>query len=137
MTIPRSDASQVTTQRRVLGQVIFCKGCCCGRTDRGLPAVPVERIKRVWKTEDLNRVIQLTMSGCVGPCDVPNVAVVVTAAGTRWFGRLETDSHYDLLVDWARACRAAGLVLPLPEALEPHGFDPFVDAVEFDTRRRR
>jgi hypothetical protein len=59
------------TKRQVLGQLVLCKGCCCGRTDRGLPEVPVERIKEIWQREKLNRSIQLTISGCLGPCDVP------------------------------------------------------------------
>ena len=30
--------------------------------------------------EKLNRTIQLTISGCLGPCDVPNVALLLTPA---------------------------------------------------------
>jgi hypothetical protein len=47
MTVP------LTTERHVLGQMILCKGCCCGRTDRGLPEVPVQRIKEIWQREKL------------------------------------------------------------------------------------
>jgi cobaltochelatase CobN len=71
--------SRLTTRVRSPAQLLLCKGCCCGRTDRGLPEVPVERIKAAWKAEKLNRGVQLTISGCLGPCDLPNVAVLVTA----------------------------------------------------------
>jgi len=113
------------TRVKSQAQVLLCKGCCCGRTDRGLPDVPVDRIKAAWKAEKLNRSVQLTISGCLGPCDLPNVAVVVTSAGTEWYGNLDGDAHYDALIAWARASAAAGAVVPLPELLEPHRFDRF------------
>jgi hypothetical protein len=106
-------------------QLLLCKGCCCGRTDRGLPEVPVDRIKAIWKAEKLNRAVQLTISGCLGPCDLPNVAVVVTAAGTEWFGRLAGDAIYDAIIAWARACQEAGSTLPLPENLNRLRFERF------------
>jgi cobaltochelatase CobN len=106
----------VNTKRQALGQLILCKGCCCGRTDRGLPEVPVEWIKEVWQKEKLNRTIQLTVSGCLGPCDVPNVVLMITPEGNEWLGRIE-GAAYDQLIEWARACQAAGAVVPLPETL--------------------
>jgi hypothetical protein len=65
----------LTTNRdKALGGIVFCQGCCCGRTDRGRPELPVERLKAAWKADKLNQAVQLTISGCLGPCDVPNVA---------------------------------------------------------------
>ena len=61
-------------------------GCCCGQTDRGFPPVPVERLKAVWKAEKLNKTVQLTISGCLGPCDLANVILVMTAGSMYWFG---------------------------------------------------
>jgi broad specificity phosphatase PhoE len=110
-----------------LGQLVLCEGCCCGRTAGGFPEVPVARIKAVWKAEKLNRAIQLTISGCLGPCDVPNVAVIITRNGIDWFGGLAGDATYDLLVDWARACHAAGRVLPVPREVLSKRIERFVD----------
>lgn len=118
----------LTTRIQSPAQVLLCKGCCCGRVDRGLPAVPVERIKAIWKAEKLNRAVQLTISGCLGPCDLPNVAVVVTPSGVSWYGRLDSDAHYDALIAWARACLARGESLPLPEAWTSRRFDRFATA---------
>ena len=105
--------------------VMLCKGCCCGKTERGLPEVPVERIKAAWKAEKLNKAVQLTISGCLGPCDLPNVAVVVTPAGTDWYGNLAGDAIYDALIAWARACKAAGRALPVPEEIAACRFERF------------
>jgi hypothetical protein len=114
------------TKRHVLGQMILCKGCCCGRTDRGFPEVPVERIKEIWKREKLNSSIQLTISGCLGPCDVPNVVLLITPAGNQWLGRIVGDAAYDQLIQWARDCNANGTVVPLPESLAGNRLDRFV-----------
>jgi hypothetical protein len=124
MTVARPERSgaSVSSARQARGQVILCQGCCCGRTDRGFPEVPVGRIKAAWKSGRLNRTIQLTISGCVGPCDVANVAVVVGPAGTSWFGALDAQ-HYDILIRWAEECHSAGALLPLPSALRGHRFD--------------
>ncbi|MDR3639088.1 MAG: (2Fe-2S) ferredoxin domain-containing protein [Isosphaeraceae bacterium] len=126
---PIGDAAPLTTKVKSQAQILLCKGCCCGQTDRGLPEVPVERIKAAWKSEKLNRGVQLTISGCLGPCDLPNVAVVVTSTGTQWYGNLDGDAHYDALIAWARSSTASGAVAPLPEALEAYRFERFPDAM--------
>ena len=62
------------TKRRVIGQLIICKGCCCGATQNGRPEVPVEWLKEEWRKRRLLKRFQLSISGCLGPCDLPNVA---------------------------------------------------------------
>jgi cobaltochelatase CobN len=119
------DPTPRTTRIKSPAQVLLCKGCCCGRTDRGLPEVPVERIKAAWKAEKLNRAVQLTISGCLGPCDLPNVAVVVSAHGAEWYGHLAGDGHYDALIAWARARLATGTDLPAPEGWAEYRFERF------------
>lgn len=117
----------VVTKRHVLGQLVICKGCCCGRVDKGRPGLPEERLKTTWKKERLLKTIQLTISGCLGPCDVPNVVQIVTPAGIEWYGRLDEDAHYDALIEWARACHAAHSLLPRPSSFEAHQFDGFIE----------
>jgi cobaltochelatase CobN len=118
-------SNPLATTRRPLAQVVFCLGCCCGRTDRGHPEVPVERLKAAWKGEKLNRSVQLTISGCLGPCDLANVALVITPEGNLWLGGLAGDDPYDALTDWARESHRRGKLVPLPESLLSHRFDRF------------
>ena len=66
--------------------------------------MPLDWLKPMWKSEKLNKTVQLTVSGCLGPCDLPNVAVIVTAEGVEWYGNLAGDAVYDALVSWAAAC---------------------------------
>lgn len=104
------------TKRQALGQLIVCKGCCCGQTERGLPAVPVEYLKKIWKDEKLNRFVQLTISGCLGPCDAVNVALILRPVGMEWLGGL-AGHDYDLLIAWARDCARERGLLPLDNVL--------------------
>ena len=118
-----STEEEVRTKRHALAQLVLCKGCCCGRPDKGRPAVPEERMTATWKKEHLLKTVQLTISGCLGPCDVPNVVQIITPEGTEWYGRIEEEAQYDELIEWARACQAAKQVLPRPESLAAHRFD--------------
>ena len=117
-----------TPRRRILGQIVLCEGCCCGRTDRGFKPVPRDWIKQQWKDEKLNKSVQLTISGCVGPCDLANVVCVVSANGVQWFGGLQEQRQYGLFLDWARASRDAGVLLELPAELNRHRFERFAAA---------
>ncbi len=123
---PPAEAALPATGRRTLGQVIICLGCCCGRTDRGRPEVPVEWLKAEWKSRRLLKQVQLSISGCLGPCDVPNVAAMATAEGTTWLHHLTTRAHFEALLEWATATAEAGRVLPLPPSLAEHVFDRFL-----------
>jgi cobaltochelatase CobN len=131
------------TSRKTLAQVVLCLGCCCGRTDKGHPPVPVDWMKQEWRARTLPKKVHLTISGCLGPCDVTNVVLVMMGDRQVWLGNLSTQDHYLLLADWASACAAADAVLPLPHALEPFHLDRFhagpgtsriFDSNQFDTQ---
>ncbi len=114
-----------TNRDRVLGQIVFCEGCCCGQTGKGFPSFPRDWLKQQWKEEKLNRSVQLTISGCLGPCDLANVFCVISSEGLQWFGGLHEQWQYDLLLDWALASRDAGVLIELPAELNPHRFKRF------------
>ena len=116
---------RLRTRRRPLAQIVLCQGCCCGQTGRGLPAVPLDLLKPAWKAEKLNKVVQLTISGCLGPCDLPNICCINTPDGQAWYGRLTTPEDYAVLLNWARRCREQGQLLPLPDELAHLRFSPW------------
>src|ERR1039457_1629966 len=115
----------VTTKRLVIGQVSVCIGCCCGQTERGKPAVPVEWLKTEWRRRGLLKNIQLTISGCLGPCDLLNVVSIASSGGYIWLGNIRHFHQYASLVDWASQSKAAETLLPLPPEFEELRFDPF------------
>ncbi len=115
----------LSTKRLVIGNVAVCFGCCCGQTDRGKPAVPVEWLKSEWRRRGLLKNMQLSISGCLGPCDLPNVVRIDTPEERIWLGNVERDEQYRELLDWAARSKTAGRCLPLPQGLRGHTLDPF------------
>jgi hypothetical protein len=118
---------KLITKRQVLGQLTICNGCCCGATDRGRPAVPVDWLKEEWRRRGLLKKVQLTISGCVGPCDVPNVVVITSSEGTQWFGGITERDEYQTLLVWASRSKDKGVLLPPPDELRRHVLDPFLE----------
>jgi cobaltochelatase CobN len=116
---------RLRTRRRPLAQIVLCQGCCCGQTGRGLPEVPLDWLKPLWKLEKLNKIVQLTVSGCLGPCDLPNVCCINTPGEQAWYGRLTTREDYAVLLAWGRRCRERGELVPLPGELEHLRFTPW------------
>ena len=69
-------------------QVMVCVGCCCGQVERGRSEVPIYELKFLWKNYGLRKKVQLTVSGCLGPCDMHNVALLISDGGQIWLGNL-------------------------------------------------
>jgi cobaltochelatase CobN len=113
------------TKRLLVAQVALCRGCCCGAAEKGNPKVPVEWMKDEWKKHGLKTSIQLTISGCLGPCDLSNVASISSAKQTVWLGCLRDFAHYAALLEWSLLSREAGHALQLPGDLSELRFDPF------------
>ena len=113
------------TKRLVVGQITICHGCCCGNTERGLPEVPANWLKDEWRKRGLLKRVQLTISGCVGPCDVPNVVVIASSAGTEWLGNISSFDQYRSLLEWAVRCRDSGEMLTLPPDFRACRVNPF------------
>jgi predicted metal-binding protein len=110
----------LTTKRRVIAQVFVCQGCCCGQVERGRPAVPAEWLKREWRRRGLLQRVQLTISGCLGPCDVPNVVAVITRQKIAWLGNIARKDQYLSLLDWASRTKDQGRAVDLPKELTAH-----------------
>ncbi len=113
------------TKRKVIGQMIVCCGCCCGATQKGRPEVPVEWLKDEWRKRGLLKRFQLTVSECVGPCDIPNVVVVNSDNGSQWLGNIGAFDQYRSLVEWAVRCVECGHLLELPSELQEHLTEPW------------
>jgi hypothetical protein len=115
----------VKTKRLVVWQMTICRGCCCGNVERGLPEVPVEWLKSEWRKRGLLKRVQLSISGCVGPCDVPNVVVITSSSSTEWLGNIVKFDRYRSLIEWAVRCRDASEMLTLPREFHECRISPF------------
>lgn len=116
------------TKRMVPAHILVCNGCCCGQTQKGHPPVPLDWLKQEFKARKLLRKVHLTIAGCLGPCDTPNVICINFATGTRWFGNLTHFWQYEAILDWASASAEAGSLLPLPAFLVDHEMDVLLPA---------
>jgi hypothetical protein len=119
------DNFSLTTKRIVIGHLTVCQGCCCGNTENGRPPVPVEWLKKEWRARGLLKRVQLSISGCLGPCDVPNVVTIANETGTVWLGQISEFQQYQALVDWASRSKDAGELLLLPKEFRRHALHPF------------
>lgn len=119
----------LTTKRQVLGQVLVCSGCCCGRTDKGKPEIPLEWLKKSWKSAGLLKKIQLTISGCLGPCDLVNVVCILTPTEQIWLGGLTETHEYEALFQWAVDSVQQESLLELPQVLDAHQFSRYVSTL--------
>jgi hypothetical protein len=119
------DNFSLTTKRVVIGHLTVCQGCCCGNTENGRPPVPVEWLKKEWRARGLLKRVQLSISGCLGPCDVPNVVTISNETGTLWLGQISKLQQYQALVDWASRSKDAGELVPLPKEFRRHTLHPF------------
>src|SRR5947208_10958109 len=81
----REDGKLVNVARKQ-GQLFVCvTGCCCGRTESGHPAVPVDLYHEEWERRRLRNRVHLTQAGCLGPCPLANVALLVFDGHNTWF----------------------------------------------------
>jgi hypothetical protein len=113
------------TKRLVIGQMIVCQGCCCGAVGKGRPEVPVDWLKAEWRKRGLLKRFQLSISGCVGPCDVPNVVQVNSDTGSQWLGNITQLDQYSTLLEWAALSTEAGHLLDLPREFKDHRLRPW------------
>lgn len=92
---------------------------------RGKPEVPVNWLKQEWRSRGLLKNIQLTISCCLGPCDVPNVVGISGPSAEIWLGNINRLEQYTGLIEWASRSKAQGAFEPLPQSFESLRFDPF------------
>jgi cobaltochelatase CobN len=72
------------TQHRA--HLTYCyTGCCCGITERGYAAVPVDVYTEEWLKRKIRNDVHLTKGGCIGPCALANVASLVFDGKSIWF----------------------------------------------------
>lgn len=124
----------VVTKRPMLGQISVCNGCCCGQTKKGHPEVPVEWLKQEWKYRGLLKRVHLTISGCLGPCDVPNVILITGAEGTQWLANISRRREFEMLADWAEQSKMADCLLPLPREFDGHRLAAYKDSAPGNDR---
>ncbi|HEY5724983.1 MAG TPA: (2Fe-2S) ferredoxin domain-containing protein, partial [Methylomirabilota bacterium] len=108
---------------RPRGQLFVCaSGCCCGRVEDGFAPVPTELFHREWERRRLRNVVHLTIGGCLGPCALANVVLLLFDGQAQWFHSMNRDGLIFALYDHVDSMLAADGVLPPAPALAPYQF---------------
>jgi cobaltochelatase CobN len=98
--VTRADGKAINlVQRR--GHLSYCyNACCCGRTDRGYSAVPVDLYKSEWLRRKLRNVVHMTKGGCLGPCTLANVVTLLFDGHSIWFHSINSDWQVRAIFDY-------------------------------------
>jgi len=95
------------------GHLFVCRGCCCGRTDKGFPELPLEEFRTQWKRRGIRRRFHLTVSGCLGPCALANVVLVQFHSEVIWLQSINSPEDVTAIYDWVeRMLLARGYLEP-------------------------
>jgi cobaltochelatase CobN len=116
--VVRADGKRMHATR-IRGQLFVCAdGCCCGRTEQGLPAVPRDRYHREWLWRRLRNRVHLTIGGCLGPCALANVVMLLWGGRTLWFHSVNDEATVVQLYDYIDTLLDADAFVPPPAALD-------------------
>jgi cobaltochelatase CobN len=100
-------------------------GCCCGRTDRGYAAVPVDVYKEEWTRRKIRNAVHLTKGGCLGPCVLANVASLVFDGKSVWFHSVNSAWQVRQIFDYIDSMLQADRFLKPPAELSEYVFNYF------------
>jgi cobaltochelatase CobN len=98
-------------------------GCCCGRTDRGYAAVPVDVYKEEWTRRKIRNAVHLTKGGCLGPCVLANVASLVFDGKSVWFHSINSAWQVRQIFDYIDSMLQADRFLKPPAELSEYAFN--------------
>ncbi|MCS6841957.1 MAG: cobaltochelatase subunit CobN, partial [Roseiflexus sp.] len=123
--VQRSDGRLVNAGAR-RGMLIVCAtGCCCGHTERGFAPVRTDIYHQEWERRRLRNRVHLSQGGCLGPCPLANVALLLIDGRPYWFHSLNDAALIPVLYDYIEALLATDRDLPPPPALAPLIFNGF------------
>jgi cobaltochelatase CobN len=112
------------------GHLFVCNGCCCGRTEKGFPALPLDEFKQQWKARGIRRRFHLTISGCLGPRPLANVVLILFRGRSAWFHSINSPGDVDLLYDYVEQMLEAESYLDPPRELSGRLFERYAGAAE-------
>ncbi|HEX5270117.1 MAG TPA: cobaltochelatase subunit CobN, partial [Gemmataceae bacterium] len=102
--------------------MVCAKGCCCGHTERGYAGVPIDFYKAEYKKRRIRKLVQLTMSGCLGPCPLANVVLLFFDGRPVWFQSINGEAQIRAVFDYIERMLAADGYLPPPPELSEYVF---------------
>jgi len=114
------------------GHLFVCgTGCCCGRTEKDFPFLPLDELKLQWKDRGIRRRFHLTVAGCLGPCTLANVVLILFQGKSIWLHSISSTEDVTQLYDYAEAMMQADRYLEPPPELAAKHFQRYtVDTID-------
>jgi cobaltochelatase CobN len=122
---------ETKTLRVVEGHLFVCQGCCCGNTEAGNPPVPLERFKKEWKERGIRTRVHLTVSGCLGPCSVPNIVLLMYRGETVWFHSINSNHEVILIYEYIERLLQLNRFVPPEKPLSENVFQRYITDAMF------
>ncbi|MCB9102443.1 MAG: cobaltochelatase subunit CobN [Anaerolineales bacterium] len=123
--VVRPDGKPINVPR-TRGQLFICEnGCCCGHTDRGFAPVPHDLYYEEWVRRKFRNRVHLNHAGCLGPCALANLAMLIFDGRPIWFHSVNSDRIILAIYDYIEAMLEADRYLPPPPHLADHVFNGF------------
>lgn len=114
----RREDGKLVNVARPRGQLFVCHdACCCGRTEDGFAPVPVQLYQREWELRRFRNFVHLTVGGCLGPCALANVVLLLWDGQALWFHSLNSERLVLALFDYIQGMLEADTFLPPAEPL--------------------
>jgi nitrile hydratase accessory protein len=115
--VRRVDGTLVNVARS-RGHLFVChEACCCGRAEYGLAPVPTHVYEREWLRRRFRNFVHLTIGGCLGPCALANVALLLWDGQAHWFQSIGSEALVVALFDYIQGMLEAGEYFPPAEPL--------------------
>ncbi|MFN8455123.1 MAG: (2Fe-2S) ferredoxin domain-containing protein, partial [Anaerolineae bacterium] len=101
--VVRPDGKPINVPRN-RGQLFVCEnGCCCGHTQRGFAPVPHDLYYTEWERRKLRNRVHLNHAGCLGPCALANVAMLLFDGRPIWFHSVNSEQLILAIFDYIDA----------------------------------
>jgi cobaltochelatase CobN len=98
-------------------------GCCCGITERGYAAVPVDVYTEEWLNRKMRNDVHLTKGGCLGPCALANVVSLVFDGKSIWFHSVNSAWQVRQIFEYIDAMLKADRFMQPPSELIEYIFN--------------
>lgn len=121
--VTRQLDGKVVNVARMRGSLFVCaNACCCGREDLTNAPVPEAFYHEQWLERRLRNIVHLTVGGCLGPCALANVVMLLFDGRASWFHSVNSERTVTDIFEYIEAMLDEDRVLPVSDALLPHAF---------------
>jgi cobaltochelatase CobN len=88
--------------------------------------LPLDEFKRQWKERGIRRRFHLTISGCLGPCPLANVILIIFRGRTVWLHSINSPDDVTLIYGYVERMLRAESYLDPPAGLVERHFERYI-----------